>query len=69
MKIIFTANTAKPYDGELFKKGDVRDLREDIAQRWVRRGMAEAYVPVAEKVTAAAPDKIEAAKPKTARDK
>lgn len=34
--------TEGPGRGRLFRAGEVHDLRPDLAQRWIRRGLAEA---------------------------
>lgn len=40
-KIVFTANaTYQTVPPEDFKKGDVKTMREDHAERWIKRGVA-----------------------------
>jgi hypothetical protein len=64
MQIKFTKNVRYETEGRnkgpVFEAGEVHDFREDIAQRWLRRKVAEVHVaqPEANSVPVAPPKEL-----------
>jgi hypothetical protein len=59
MLIRFTADAVYETEGRgkgpRFAAGEVHDMRDDLAQRWVNRGVAEFHVPEPAAVAPVAP--------------